>query len=370
MTTNTDTAATASIQASARELKLPIIRTQASELAADAERASATYLGFLADLLEAEVDARTERRRQRMINQQGLEIHEGDWITVSSRRKKVYKGQAHFTPARFNKYRQGAQLDLNPREKEVFELLEAAFSQYHELARSLKADQVETYRDLVKLVQTDLKDVPDKAREIVNMWVDFFPEEYVSAILAGDLGSHNKQAEVYGYLSLDRRVNFFKMAVARCLKMGLTGLTAGSFMLGRFIQETHSISFWNRLSDREIGFLLNEWVQYRKYREVLLDVGEHRIARARKILVEGPDQDLNLGPVDGKAFMELKLSRKNLVNIASNLEEMACEETRFLCEMLQKPYSYFYDYRFPWSLNPLKKICVQEGLPLPGEDDV
>jgi hypothetical protein len=65
----TDTAATASIQASARELKLPIIRTQSTELAADAERASATYLGFLADLLEAEVDARTERRRQRMINQ-------------------------------------------------------------------------------------------------------------------------------------------------------------------------------------------------------------------------------------------------------------------------------------------------------------
>ncbi len=28
-----------------------------------------TYLGFLADLLEAEVDARTERRRQRMVNE-------------------------------------------------------------------------------------------------------------------------------------------------------------------------------------------------------------------------------------------------------------------------------------------------------------
>lgn len=69
MTTNTDTAATASIQASARELKLPIIRTQSGGLATDAERASATYLGFLADLLEAEVDARTERRRQRMINE-------------------------------------------------------------------------------------------------------------------------------------------------------------------------------------------------------------------------------------------------------------------------------------------------------------
>ncbi len=65
----TDTAAAASIQASARELKLPIVRSQACELAADAQRSSVTYLGFLADLLEAEVDARTERRRQRRVNE-------------------------------------------------------------------------------------------------------------------------------------------------------------------------------------------------------------------------------------------------------------------------------------------------------------
>jgi len=50
--TTTDTAAHASIEASARELKLPIVRGQASELAADAQRAGVTYLGFLADLLE------------------------------------------------------------------------------------------------------------------------------------------------------------------------------------------------------------------------------------------------------------------------------------------------------------------------------
>jgi len=65
----TDTAAAASIQAAARELKLPIVRSQAAELAADAQRSSVTYLGFLADLLEAEVDARTERRRQRRVNE-------------------------------------------------------------------------------------------------------------------------------------------------------------------------------------------------------------------------------------------------------------------------------------------------------------
>ncbi|MCP4962704.1 MAG: AAA family ATPase, partial [Actinomycetia bacterium] len=61
--TTTDTAAAASIEAAARTLKLSTVRTQATELAADAERSGVTYLGFLADLLEAEVDARSERRR-------------------------------------------------------------------------------------------------------------------------------------------------------------------------------------------------------------------------------------------------------------------------------------------------------------------
>ena len=64
-TTTADTAATASIQAAARELKLPVVRTDAARLAADAERSKLTYLGFLAEILEAEVDARTERRRAR-----------------------------------------------------------------------------------------------------------------------------------------------------------------------------------------------------------------------------------------------------------------------------------------------------------------
>ncbi len=64
----TDTAAAASIEAAARELKLPIVRTDATRVAANAERSKLTYLGFLAEILEAEVDARSERRRTRRIH--------------------------------------------------------------------------------------------------------------------------------------------------------------------------------------------------------------------------------------------------------------------------------------------------------------
>ena len=66
--TAADTAATASIQAAARELKLPVVRTDSARVAADAERSQLSYLGFLAEILEAEIDARSERRRARRIH--------------------------------------------------------------------------------------------------------------------------------------------------------------------------------------------------------------------------------------------------------------------------------------------------------------
>jgi len=68
-TTTTDTAAAASIEAAARELRLPAIREQASRLAAQAQRTKATYLGFLADTLTLECDDRGERRRARRIHE-------------------------------------------------------------------------------------------------------------------------------------------------------------------------------------------------------------------------------------------------------------------------------------------------------------
>ncbi len=68
-TTTTDTAATASIEAAARELRLPAIREQAGRLAAQAQRTNATYLGFLADTLTVECDDRAERRRSRRIHE-------------------------------------------------------------------------------------------------------------------------------------------------------------------------------------------------------------------------------------------------------------------------------------------------------------
>ena len=63
-----DAAAQASIGAAARELHLPTVRTEAVRLAEIADRERHTHLRYLAEVLAAEVDDRTERRRTRRIN--------------------------------------------------------------------------------------------------------------------------------------------------------------------------------------------------------------------------------------------------------------------------------------------------------------
>ncbi len=67
MTATSDAAAQAAIGAAARELKLPTVRDQATRLAEIAAREHSTYLAYLAEVLSAELDDRSARRRARRI---------------------------------------------------------------------------------------------------------------------------------------------------------------------------------------------------------------------------------------------------------------------------------------------------------------
>src|SRR5436190_22186002 len=62
-----DAAAQAAIGAAARELRLPTVRDQAARLAEIAAREHATHLAYLAEILAAELDDRSARRRARRI---------------------------------------------------------------------------------------------------------------------------------------------------------------------------------------------------------------------------------------------------------------------------------------------------------------
>jgi DNA replication protein DnaC len=65
----TNDAALAAIDAATRQLQLPQIRADAERLAQSAQREHVSYLGFLAEVLALEVDARSERRKQRRITE-------------------------------------------------------------------------------------------------------------------------------------------------------------------------------------------------------------------------------------------------------------------------------------------------------------
>jgi DNA replication protein DnaC len=65
--TTTDVAAEASITVAARELHLPTVRAEAVRLADIALRERQSHLAYLAEVLAAEVDDRTERRRTRRV---------------------------------------------------------------------------------------------------------------------------------------------------------------------------------------------------------------------------------------------------------------------------------------------------------------
>src|SRR5438045_7674360 len=67
MTTVTDTAAQAAIGVAARELHLPTVRAEATRLAETAARQRHTPLAYLAEVLSAELDDRSSRRRTRRI---------------------------------------------------------------------------------------------------------------------------------------------------------------------------------------------------------------------------------------------------------------------------------------------------------------
>jgi DNA replication protein DnaC len=67
--TTVDAAAQASIGAAARELHLPTVRTESTRLAEIAVRERQTHLGYLAEVLAAEVDDRAQRRRTRRVSE-------------------------------------------------------------------------------------------------------------------------------------------------------------------------------------------------------------------------------------------------------------------------------------------------------------
>jgi hypothetical protein len=263
----------------------------------------------------------------------------------------------------------GETIEMDEQERAAFASIAYAYRYYQQLTRGLEVDQISTLSEVTRLVNFELRGESEEARQLVNSWFDDREKLYMEEVLKSDIGDHLGQTNVFEMLTLDRKIRFFKLALAKCFRERISGYEAGAFMLGRFLCMRYPAAFWKCFTPSEIALLINEWVLFEKYMQVLHNVGERRVLLARKqILKEGLEQ-LSLHPGNVQSLITLKLSGASLDDAKSSLPEWSDPQSARVLELLQQPYDVFYDFKAPWSLHQLEKICAEENLPLPRPGD-
>jgi hypothetical protein len=292
-----------------------------------------------------------------LTNQEGLSVAEGDMITISSMRQSIFLGKAEFRPARFTKYLQGQPVELSDDERTFFSQMRQAYNQYKRISES-HGENITNLATLARLIRLNLQNQPGKAAEIVNAWYLSHTDDYVSGVLKSKMGDHNDQSRIFNLLTTSNKVDFLRRVHAECRRRSLNGLTAGSFMLGRFIANPLPVSMWNRLSDSDVAFVLNEYVMYQKYIQVLQEVGEIKLARAHsRIETEGID-NMVLRNFDLADFIPLLKAQHDWQLIAEALEGMEHQDnTHLLVGELSRPLS-----EFGWSDEYINEVMSSAGV--------
>jgi hypothetical protein len=321
-------------------------------------------------LLSLEKNGVTLQPDGSLLNSSGKEIREGDWITISSRRRTMYEGKGKFKPARLLRYMKGEPVQMDEEEKKSFAAIAYAYRYYQQLTRGLEVDQISTLSEVTRLVNFELRGESEEAKKLVNSWFDDRETLYMEEVLKSDIGDHLGQSNVFEMLTLDRKIRFFRLALAKCFRDRVSGYEAGAFMLGRFLCLRYPVSFWKSFSPSEIGLLVNEWVLFEKYMQLLHSVGERKVLLARKQILKNGLEQLSLHPGNVQSLITLKLSRAPLEEAKNSLPEWTDSQSAKVLELLQQPYQAFYNFKAVWSVSQLEKICREENLPLPQPDDV
>jgi len=305
-----------------------------------------------------------------LINPEGLVIAEGDWVTISSRRHRFYKGKALYRPARLIRYMRGEPTALPQEVRRYLDKLAYAYRYYQQLVRGMKLEQIESLNELIRLVNFDLRGDAEKAAKLVNSWFEVNETRYVAEVFKSEMGDHLNQHKVFGLLGTQKKVRFFEKALARCARERIFGFSAGAFMLGRFLSSPLPAAFWSAFGPLEYGLMINEWVLFEKYMQILNETGERRVSRARRKILEGGLGDCVLNHASMKALVPLKLSGPDFPGIRAALPDWADPQTAEAVDLLASPYGAFYDFDAAWSRQALEKLCAAEDLPMPGPDDV
>ncbi|MFH1826704.1 MAG: hypothetical protein ABH823_05395, partial [bacterium] len=309
--------------------------------------------------------------REQLVNAGGKILSEGDWITISSKKGIIYSGKAEYeeTP-KFFLWMEGETVDLTDVEQELYPILAKAYKAYKRLQKTLTEEGGASLWEISHVIQFDLKGRLAEQQKLARVWVDKNPNQYVDEVLAADLGGHLDQSRFFDLLTEEQHVAFYRQALARCVEQEISGYTAGSFMLGRFMQNTFPISFWQSFNPQEIALLINEWLLFQKYRQILSQVGERRVTRARKTILSSGLGTINPNPGELDHLTTLKLSNIDLDAVLDAIPATCEAETREVLRLLKGPYSGFYNPDRPWSWSRLVTLCEQQGVPVPQPEDI
>lgn len=292
-----------------------------------------------------------------LVNTQGSRLKEGEKITLSSRRQSIYRGVADFRPARFTKYLQGKQVELSEDERIFFSDMKRAYQQYQNIITSEQVNYITDVDKLARLIRCDLQNKPEVARNIVNNWYEVHYDRYVRQVLNSRMGDHQDQSRVFDLLNTHHKIDFFQKAIKACLNENLTGLKAGSFMLGRFVARPLPTKIWHSLSDTAVAFLLNEYVLYEKYLHVLEEVGEIKLARAHSHIETDGIDNMTISNFDLYTFVPLLYSSHDWILVANALENIEHQDnTHLLISKLSQPIEEIFDMSKPWNRARIEEL--------------
>lgn len=298
-------------------------------------------------------------KNDQLVNENGTRIKEHEWITVSSKKHCIYIGKANFTPARFRQYLDDENfIFTDKKEENVFIKLKPAYEKYQQIINSTKVNYINDINALARIISYDLNQDHEKAEIIVNTWYQLNSGLYQSQVLESKMGSHNEQSRVFNLLDIDKKIDFFKNIILRCEKEKLSGLEAGSFMLGRFLAKPLPKVFWEAFLANEIAFMLNEYVLYEKYLTVLQEVGETRLTRANSKIASEGLAELEIKNFDYYTFVPLlnvKVKWNDVITHVNKLNNKQ-DNTILLANTLSKPISEIFNMNLSWVKDKIENL--------------
>jgi len=332
---------------------------------------SAQSLGIPALLNLEENGVCIDHEKHLLVNRDGKKIQEGSWVTISSAVGALYVGKVRFAPARLLRFMAGEKIKFSQEERVRFEKLADTYSAYREILENVDAEDFESLQDLGHAVRFGrLGEDSKNAADFIDRCFDARSEIIVRRLLDSTLGTHFLNKAAFACLSEDRQARLLKTALQICTEKGAYGYNAGAFVIGCLVPKNGSVHFWKQFNPNETARLLNEWVLHEKYINILNDIGEKKISRAKSyILSRGLGEFwVHKGLVSD--FMTLKLAGVPWDKVRQAILPSFDFQTQEVVDLLRQPYSMFYDFDNSWSIAHLKKLCDAANIPLPSPNDI